>query len=104
VKEARRHEVAWGDSMTTARYDITFTGRVQGVGFRWTTCRVAQRFGVSGWVRNESDGAVRCVAEGETGDLDAFVKDVQDAMDGYIKDTRITRTSAHGDLNGFRIR
>ncbi len=90
--------------MSLLRYDITFTGRVQGVGFRWTTCRVAQRIGVAGWVRNESDGAVRCAAEGETGELDAFVKAVQEAMDGYIKETKITRTSPHGDLSGFRIR
>ncbi len=88
----------------TTRYDITFTGQVQGVGFRWTTCRVALRSRVAGWVRNEPNGAVRCVAEGETAELDAFVKGIQDAMDGYIKDTRITRTSPHGDLNGFRIR
>ncbi len=89
--------------MSLLRYDITFTGRVQGVGFRWTTCRVAQRIGVAGWVRNESDGAVRCAAEGETGELDAFVKGIQEAMNGYLKDTTITRTSPHGDLSGFRI-
>ena len=56
-----RTESAVGD----ARYDVTFTGHVQGVGFRWTTCRVAKRYDVNGWVRNESDGTVRCVAEGD---------------------------------------
>ena len=62
------------------RYDVTFRGRVQGVNFRWTTCRVAQRFDVTGWVCNERDGSVRCVAEGDPAELDAFVKAVQQAM------------------------
>ncbi|MHC4217059.1 MAG: acylphosphatase [Planctomycetota bacterium] len=90
--------------MTRSRYDITFTGRVQGVNFRWTTCRVAGRYDVKGWVRNERDGSVRCVAEGEPGELEAFVKAVEDAMSGYVKDTRVTTADAAGDLRGFDIR
>jgi acylphosphatase len=87
-----------------ARYDITFTGRVQGVNFRWTACRVAQRFNVAGWVRNEPDGTVRCLVEGEERELDAFVRAVQDAMSGYIKDTRISEATAEGNLDDFGIR
>ena len=34
---------------TATRYTIRFTGRVQGVNFRWTTCRVAAGFAVTGW-------------------------------------------------------
>ncbi len=90
--------------MTQARYDITFTGRVQGVNFRWTTCRVAGRFDVAGWVRNERDGSVRCVVEGKPGELEAFVTAVEEAMSGYIKDTRITSEAAVGDLDGFDLR
>ena len=86
------------------RYDITFTGRVQGVSFRWTTCRVAKRFKVAGWVRNERDGTVRCVVEGEVAELDAFVGAVQDAMAGNVGDTRICRGAARGELEGFGIR
>ncbi len=85
------------------RYDVTFTGRVQGVNFRWTTCRVARRFDVAGWVRNERDGSVRCVAEGEPAELDAFVKAVQQAMAGYIEETRVSQAPARGDLEGFGI-
>ncbi len=87
-----------------ARYDITFTGRVQAVGFRWTTCRVAGRFHVSGWVRNEPDGTVRCVAEGDASQLDKFVAAVQAAMAGNIDDTRISRGNPRGDLDGFGVR
>ncbi len=91
--------------MPSLRYDITFTGRVQGVNFRWTTCRVAQRLSVAGWVRNEPDGSVHCVAEGEPQELDAFVKAVEDAMAGCIDRTKIaTTTAAAGDLHGFTVR
>ncbi len=90
--------------MPSSRYDITFTGRVQGVNFRWTTGRIAQRCSVAGWVRNEPDGSVRCVAEGEPQELDAFVKAVEDAMASYIDETKITTTAATGDLHGFTVR
>ncbi len=84
-------------------YDITFAGRVQQVGFRWTTCRVAQRFAIAGWVRNEPDGTVRCVVEGEVSELDAFVEAVQEAMAGNITDTRTSHRVGRGDLDGFTI-
>ncbi len=90
--------------MGTARYDIIFTGRVQAVGFRWTTCRVAERFDVSGWVRNEPDGTVRCVAEGDASQLDEFVAAVQAAMAGNIDDTSISCGNPRGDLDGFGVR
>jgi acylphosphatase len=90
--------------VSRSRYDITFTGRVQGVNFRWKTCQVAGRFDVAGWVRNERDGSVRCVVEGEPGELEAFVAAVEEAMSGYVKDTRVACEDAAGDLDGFGIR
>jgi acylphosphatase len=90
--------------VTPSRYDITFTGRVQGVFFRKTTCDVAEGFAVTGWVRNERDGSVRCVVEGERGELDRFVKAVQKAKEGYIKDTLITPATAEGEFDGFETR
>lgn len=90
--------------MLSSRYDIRFSGRVQGVNFRWTTCRVAQKFSVAGWVRNESDGSVRCVVEGEQAELDSFVESVQRAMAGCVTDTVIKTTASTGTMEGFGIR
>lgn len=47
-------------------------GLVQGVGFRWWTRDQAQRLGLSGWVRNEADGAVSGLAEGGEDALASF--------------------------------
>lgn len=44
---------------------FVITGRVQGVGFRYFTQDVARREGVTGWVRNLSDGAVEALVEGD---------------------------------------
>ena len=49
---------------TGKRLHIRVTGRVQGVYFRASTCGEARRLGISGWVRNTSDGAVELEAQG----------------------------------------
>jgi acylphosphatase len=86
------------------RYTITFTGRVQGVGFRYTTVNIAQSYSVTGWVRNEPDGSVRCVAEGVQAELDRFVAAVKQSMSGYIADARIETAPATSEFNGFHVR
>jgi acylphosphatase len=48
------------------------TGRVQGVGFRWSTRHQADLLGVTGWVRNRIDGSVEVFAQGDSATLDAF--------------------------------
>lgn len=88
------------------RYTVTFTGTVQGVGFRYTAKSIARRFNVVGWVRNEESGSVKCVAEGEPAELDRFVAAVQHAMHGYIHQTDIQKSAATGEfrMGDFSIR
>lgn len=52
---------------------ITVMGRVQGVGYRDALCRQAERLGVSGWVRNRSDGSVEAVLQGSADAVDALI-------------------------------
>jgi acylphosphatase len=52
---------------------VNVTGRVQGVGFRYSTQRQAQRLGVKGWVRNERNGSVTVVIEGPKAAVDEMV-------------------------------
>lgn len=48
-------------------------GRVQGVFFRAQACEKARELGLTGWVRNTSDGAVSAVAQGEEAALQEFL-------------------------------
>jgi acylphosphatase len=57
-----------------ARLEATVRGRVQGVGFRYFVLSRAGYLGLTGWVANEQDGSVRCVAEGPRPDLEALLE------------------------------
>jgi acylphosphatase len=87
----------------TVRATITFTGTVQGVGFRYTTVSIARNFHVTGWVRNESDGSVKFVVEGEQGEIDRFIAAVRLAMSGHITGTRLETGPATGGFRDFSI-
>jgi acylphosphatase len=55
------------------RVRVVVEGRVQGVFYRDSCRREAQRLGVRGWVRNRSDGAVEVVAEGQRSKVDELL-------------------------------
>jgi acylphosphatase len=52
---------------------LVATGRVQGVWYRESMRREAERLGVSGWVRNRPDGSVEAVVQGSSAAVDAIV-------------------------------
>ncbi len=54
-------------------YNIRVSGRVQGVFYRASTRDKAEELGISGWVRNESDGSVYIEAEAEREKLDQLI-------------------------------
>ena len=83
---------------------VLFDGRVQGVGFRYTACRAAEGYGVTGTVRNLPDGRVECVLEGEAGEIDGFLGDLGRRMDGYIRDRRETKAPPTGQFPDFDVR
>lgn len=51
---------------------VKVIGRVQGVAFRYYTCRQGRRRGICGWVRNESDGSVLVHMQGSSEELKDF--------------------------------
>jgi acylphosphatase len=53
---------------------LVIYGRVQGVYFRDSMRREAQRLGIAGWVRNRGDGTVEAAVQGEPADVDAIVR------------------------------
>ena len=52
---------------------IRVFGQVQGVFYRWSAKEMAEELGITGWVKNEADGTVSLVIEGEKQALDAFI-------------------------------
>lgn len=70
------------------RQECFFSGRVQGVGFRFQTAELAQQLGLTGWVKNLDDGRVQAVFQGPS-DKIAFIKKAL-AQRPYIKITHIT--------------
>jgi acylphosphatase len=80
-------------------------GRVQGVGFRYFVLKEAAGLGVTGWVANEADGSVRCVAEGDRGTLEALVAILREGPPGArVEDVRVEWTSATGRWTSFGVR
>ncbi len=71
------------------RYHITFYGRVQGVGFRYTASHAAERYRLTGWVRNEYDGSVTCEIQGGSDEIDAWYQFIDGAR--YISIDRIEK-------------
>jgi len=83
---------------------VRFSGTVQGVGFRFTACRAAAGFDITGYVRNCSDGSVECLAEGERAEIDAFLAELEDRMQGYIRGRTQQTAPCSGQFSGFDMR
>lgn len=84
--------------------EVWFSGQVQGVGFRQTTCSLARRRGVVGFVQNLPDGRVHLVAEGEVEEVEALLAAVDERLGPYIRARREDRRPATGQYAGFDIR
>ena len=95
------------DEADPTRWRLVFSGRVQGVGFRWTNQGTANELGLSGWVRNLPDGTVSMEVEGRAGQIIEHL----DAMHSYYDRMgcrmwleEVTEIPAHGDGSRFEVR
>ncbi len=88
-----------------ARVELVVRGVVQGVGFRVHAVAAARRHGVTGWVANERDGAVRCVAQGNPDDVRAFVEEVRRGpVAALVESVDEAWGPAGASFDGFAIR
>lgn len=86
------------------RLHIFFSGRVQGVGFRYTVKAAALGFEVTGNVRNLPDGRVELVAEGEKKELEEFLQAIRDSeVGGLIRQEQAGWAEAKNEFRGFEI-
>ena len=86
------------------RMTVIYSGRVQGVGFRYTAKTVVTGYEVTGTIRNLPDGRVELTAEGARAELDAYRAALRDAgLAGFIRDEQVTWAAAKNEFRGFEI-
>ena len=82
---------------------VHYTGRVQGVGFRFTAVEIAQDYPVTGWVKNLPDGRVRLLAEGAPEAVDKFLKAIRAHWGDAIEKEEVESQTPGGKFRGFEI-
>lgn len=91
-----------GDGKVRRR--VAVRGRVQGVGFRYSTRMVARRLGLRGWVRNVADGSVELVAEGPAEDVNALIAWCREGPPAArVRSVDVEDEPNEGDLDPFGV-
>jgi len=86
------------------RAHVFITGRVQGVGYRFSTRDEANRLGINGWVRNLSDGRVEALFEGSKAAIEEMIKWCHKGpRAAVVKDVAVEYEEPEG-LLGFETR
>jgi acylphosphatase len=86
------------------RLQIFYSGRVQGVGFRYTAKTAAAGFEITGLIRNLPDGRVELIAEGAREELEAFREAIRGAgLAGFVRDENASWSDAQNNFRGFEI-
>jgi len=94
-----------GQPSAARRVRLRITGRVQGVGFRYSALVEAQRLGLRGWVCNTANGAVELLAEGDEYGLRHLVTWCHSGPPGaMVKAVDLESLAATGEFIDFRIR
>ena len=81
-----------------------FNGRVQGVGFRFTTLELARELDVCGWVQNLDDGRVEVTAEGDEEDLKELLDEITHRFTRYIRSVDTDWSDTTGEFKDFGVK
>ncbi|MDX2111951.1 MAG: acylphosphatase [Verrucomicrobiota bacterium] len=84
--------------------EVYFSGRVQGVGFRYSAMQIAREFEVSGYVENLPDGRVHLDVEGEVAEVSAYVDELKSKMEQYIRQVQEHTSRRQRQHSGFIIK
>jgi acylphosphatase len=95
---------AMSDANEVYHETVHFSGRVQGVGFRYSALVMAKEFEVTGYVQNLPDGRVRLVVEGEAGEVARFGAAVEERMRGYVHQVERSGGRRPRQFQGFNVR
>ena len=86
------------------RKHIVFTGRVQGVGFRWRTSQATSLYHCTGWCRNDWDGSVTMEIQGEEEAIDKVIQSIESSRYIWIQNMDVTPMYPEPDERGFHTR
>lgn len=90
--------------MNDVQAHILISGMVQGVGFRFFTTRTARKMGLTGWVKNRSDGRVEILAEGPKGLIESLIKDLRvGPPSARVQDVQVDWRSFTGGYKTFDV-
>jgi acylphosphatase len=89
--------------MNQAAKHIIFTGQVQGIGFRFTALDIANRYKLTGLVRNLPDGTVEMITQGPSEDVADCIRDIKEAFEGYIRETKTEEIPPDPKYTDFKI-
>jgi acylphosphatase len=85
-------------------YEIIITGRVQGVGFRFFALRAARAHGICGYARNQFNGSVKVIAQGESAALNLFIEALrQGPVRSNVEQLYKTHLSAAREYSDFHV-
>lgn len=82
---------------------LVISGRVHGVGFRYSMAEEAGRLGATGWVRNRRDGTVEAVLDGPADVVDALLAWARRGPPSALV-TNVQISEAAGPFEGFELR
>ena len=82
---------------------VYYSGKVQGVGFRFTAVEIACDYPVTGWVKNLSDGRVQLLAEGPSEAVDKFLKAIRTHWGDAIEKEETENQTPTGKYQTFDI-
>ncbi|MCR8656618.1 acylphosphatase [Paenibacillus endoradicis] len=111
-KKLRNDYVIWHANRVTIpkfksnniiRQKITFSGRVQKVGFRLEIYCIARRMNLTGWVKNLIGGSVEAEFQGDESQIDSLVKIMKSLKRASVKNITIIDLPIDEDDQGFKI-
>lgn len=92
------------DNSGEKAYKISIRGRVQGVGFRYSAIHAAERYGVTGWVRNEPDGSVSAFCAGSEEATNRFINWCRKGPTmAYVTNVDVQEVPYRGRYSSFSV-
>ena len=85
-------------------FRVIYRGRVQGVGFRYSTLTISKKFDVAGYVKNLNDGSVELVAVCDEPTFSEFDSAIRDRFSGFLTSVEVNTMSEAGAYKDFSIR